>query len=293
MATNVFITGITSFIGHYLYLAKPPDIELTGSVRDKQRFHFQANASVQLHHSDLTEPLAPQLSNLKPDVLIHCAAIAGMGACEQNPQQAYNINAKATEQLARWCRQRDVRLIYLSTDIVFGGDHPPYDEDDNPTPINAYGTTKREGEKAVQDQLQNHAIARIALSLGRGIGHTRNFLDWFMERLNRNETIPLFKDEVRTPTAIRPLVSWLWKLALSSETGIFHLCGLQSLNRLQLGEKICQNLGRGHDLLRAVSMHEAAPNLRPSDVSLVSSRTVDSRPLQINAIELYLPYLLA
>ncbi|MBD3224551.1 MAG: sugar nucleotide-binding protein [Caldithrix sp.] len=290
---RVLITGLSGWIGHYLYLSCPPGIKLSGTVRDDDRFNPPSHQTeVTMEFLDLYQPVAKQLDDLKVDILIHTAAMSSMGECEKDGDAARQINFKATYELAEWCRQRDCRFVYLSTDIVFDGHHAPYREDDTPQPINQYGITKLQGEKSVASILRDYTIVRIALGLGRGIGNTSNFVDWFLDKINRNQTITLFKDEVRTPTAIRPLARAIWQIALSPETGIFHLCGQQKLNRLQLGKLFCDELGQGHELLKPISLADTKDYPRPADVSMQSTRSVLGKKIQIPPISDYITYMI-
>ena len=281
---RVLITGIYGYISQYLLRFKPNNVEVYGTARrqyDRPLPHVKTLFSL-----DLFQDVQQQLDSINEpiDVIIHTAAESKLAVCEKQPELALRVNARATGELAAWCQLNKVRLIYLSTDIVFKGDKPPYDENSSPDPINQYGYSKWQGELAVQETLNDFAIGRIALALAPGLNGTQNFIDWFLNRLNHNETIPLFKDEIRTPTYTAELAKNFWRLALSNEKGIFHICGGQPLDRYTLGKALCDVLGRGHELLKPVSLNDMTDYPRPVDVSLKSTRTIDGRPLKIASI---------
>jgi len=173
----------------------------------------------------------------------------------------------------------------LSTDIVFDGLRPPYSEDNIPNPINAYGLTKLYGEQAVQKNVKNHAIIRIALALGRGKFNGQNFVDWILDKIKKGETIPLFSDEYRTASAVRYLVQNIWTIALSNETGIFHQFGSSRLSRFEIGKLICNELNLGMDLIRPVQAAGLKDCPRPLDVSLTTNRTVGGKKLILPGID--------
>ena len=281
---TVLITGISGYVSQYLLRFKPENVRVLGTARRPWPVTKQENIAV--YNLDLTRDVLPQLEqiDLPVDIVLHTAAVSNLGQCQSNPELARRVNAQATAELARWCKNRHIRLIYFSTDIVFKGDHPPYDEQAQPEPINMYGQTKWEGEIAVQKSAADFAIGRIALGLGRGLNGTRNFVDWFLERLKNRQPLTLFTDEIRTATYAAELAKRFWQLALSRETGIFHVCGAQALDRFSLGKAFCDYLGKGHDLLTPISLQDMKDYPRPADVSLISTRTVNGQPFVIPSI---------
>jgi dTDP-4-dehydrorhamnose reductase len=93
---------------------------------------------------------------------IHSAAMTGLNACENDPGRAHAVNAHATEHIARICSDRDIPLVYISTDYVFDGTKQmPYEPDDEPAPLNAYGRSKLAGENAVIAQCDKYYILRF------------------------------------------------------------------------------------------------------------------------------------
>ncbi|MGD9897964.1 MAG: NAD(P)-dependent oxidoreductase [Calditrichaceae bacterium] len=289
MNKKVLITGISGFIGQYLWLTRPEGVLLSGTCRQPDNriqnfFEKPVSNQADVLPYDLLRDPAAQLKEQHPDIIIHAAAMANLGMCEKEPELAARVNAKATEQLAVWSADRGIRLIFLSTDIVFKGDHPPYTEDSRPDPVNVYGKTKLAAESALTDIMKDYATIRIALGLGRGLGKTSNFMDWFLQRLDHKTEIPLFYDEIRTPTAVMYLAEAIWKISLGNETGVFHAAGADSLSRYELGLSMCELLGRGHDLIKPVSIMSMADYRRPVDVSLKSVRTVNGESLSIPGI---------
>ena len=286
---KVIITGINGYVGRYLFNSQPQNSSIIGGIRSAEK-HIQNLSDYFI--LNLEKPIKKQLNNIDADILIHTAAMANLGQCEKYPDLAHQINSAATSEIAQWCTEKNVRMIYLSTDIVFKGDSPPYIETDSPNPINQYGKTKLQGENEIISVLDNYAVIRIALALGKGLGGTKNFLDWFIERLNSAQTISLFSDEIRTPSAVPELVNNIWKIALSRENGIFHLAGAQSLNRYELGKGICKVLKIDSSELKSISLNSMRDYPRPVDVSLKSTRKIDGEIIKLPPILNYLPKLL-
>ena len=153
MAPRAIITGAAGLIGQYCVNAAPrwaPGWDVHGLSRADL---------------ELTDRLKvdAQIRALKPDLLIHCAALSRTKACEQDPDQARSDNVDVTAHLAQL--SRDIPFIFLSSGEVFDGKTGWYSETDEPNPINVYGRTKLEAEQTV---LQNprHTVVRIVLTAG-------------------------------------------------------------------------------------------------------------------------------
>ncbi len=104
------------------------------------------------------------LDSLKPDILINAAAYTAVDAAETHEAEAYSINEQGVKHLARWCRDRKVHLIHISTDFVFGGEkNRPYRVDDPVGPLSVYGHSKLAGEQMITTLLPEHStIVRTA-----------------------------------------------------------------------------------------------------------------------------------
>ena len=104
-----------------------------------------------------------------PDVIINCAGLTDVRACEENPEEAYKINAIGARNLATAARRIDAKFIQISTDDVFGGDgDKAYCEFDDPQPTTIYGKSKYAGEKLVRELTDKHVIVRSSWLYGVG-----------------------------------------------------------------------------------------------------------------------------
>ncbi len=256
---RVLITGINGYVAWHLLQTLPTGIEILGSVRPGRKTLYD----FPVIPLDLEKETAPALRDLRVDAVIHTAALSSLAECERTPRKAMRVNGEATAELAQWCAENKTHLVYLSTDIVFDGEHAPYAPGDSPAPINVYGKSKFAGEQAVSGR---GAVVRLALLLGRS-PHKKNFVDWFLERAQNNLDIPLFYDEVRTPLSTMAAARQIWEITRAEKRGCFHLAGDKSYNRLELGEALCAEYGLTDVRLKPVSLREAEIP-RPRDVRL-------------------------
>src|SRR5262249_58599643 len=100
---------------------------------------------------DLADPdqTAAAFREARPKVVIHAGAVTTVAGCYRDPDHAWRINTRATEQLADLCTQTGARLLFTSTDLVFNGERGGYREEDVAAPLSVYGRTKLAAEKAV------------------------------------------------------------------------------------------------------------------------------------------------
>ncbi len=262
---RVLITGLNGYVAWYLLQNIPQGVEVAGTLRPgvTNTFKFPARSL------DLEKDVSSQLSNTPADAVIHTAALSSLAACEQNPRKAMRVNAQATGELARWCARNKARMLYLSTDIVFDGEHAPYAPDDTPSPVNWYGKSKYAGEQHVLRECPEFGtVIRLPLLLGPS-PHKKNFTDWFLERARANREIPLFYDEVRTPLPTEEAAGKIWNCLLTGQRGVIHLAGEKSYNRMELGRKLAQEYSVPGAKLKAVSLQSVTVP-RPRDVRMKS-----------------------
>lgn len=264
---HILITGISGYISQFLLKHKPGNVSIIGTYHKKIP---ESEKDLKLIPLNLTKNVNPQLKKVFPDVVIHTAAISNLGLCEKYPETAFRINGKATDEIALWCNKQKIRLIYLSTDIVFDGQHASYNEKDEANPINVYGQSKYKGELAVQ-KCKDFAISRLALVLGQSLNENKNFVDWIVDKINNNQNIPLYYDEIRTPVNVSDAARIIWKIALSKQQGIFHLCSEEKIDRFTLGQEICKYYKYDLNRIKKVSAKNSGIR-RPLDTSLINSR---------------------
>lgn len=160
------------------------------------------------------------------------------------------------------------RYVFMSTDLVFDGEHAPYRESDIAMPVMVYGGLKVEAEVAVKDAAPTAVIIRPALMAGESRAIRRPAYE--MEHLEAGHPVTLYADEWRTPVHVDDVARAVWDLAARDVSGTFHLGGPDRLSRVELGRLLCQ----GHGFDPALIREAKRPVDRPRDTSLDSSRLV-------------------
>lgn len=171
-----------------------------------------------LNIMDLDEVLG-FVEKVQPDVIINCAAATNVDGCEKDWDFAYKLNALGPRNLAIAATNVDAKLVHVSTDYVFPGNaSAPITEFDQPAPISAYGKTKYEGEKFVQQFSKKFFIVRTAWLYGDG----KNFVKTMLGLAEKHDEISVVCDQLGSPTSAKELAKMIHHLEPSENYGIFH-----------------------------------------------------------------------
>lgn len=158
----------------------------------------------------------------KPDWCINCAAYTAVDKAEDDIDRARSINKTGVENIATLCAEYDSILIHTSTDFVFKGDKPvPLVEDDIAEPINVYGLTKLEGEKAVTDSLEKYYTLRTSWLYSE---YGNNFVKTMLKLGAERDELKIVADQVGTPTYAMDLAECILQIIFSKTTayGTYH-----------------------------------------------------------------------
>ena len=219
---------------------------------------------------DLTnqDKIIKTIQKIKPDSIIHLAAMTNVDQCETQQELAYMINASATEILAKQAAKLDTFFVYVSTDYVFDGKKGKYIEDDSTNPLGYYGKSKLKGEKALNKLASNWCIARTSTPFGIH-PNKKSFPIWIKENLEAKKEIPVLVDQFTSPTYVPNLSKMLIEIAKRQISGIIHTAGATRISRYELAVLISEKLGLDKKLLEPTSISKMTWNAqRPQDSSL-------------------------
>jgi dTDP-4-dehydrorhamnose reductase len=266
---TLLVTGASGFLGWHICRAASASWNVVGTYCS----HETSIKGAVMHRLDLCSPdLRESLNALEPAAVIHAAAFPQPNACEQAPEQSEAVNVTATRNVARYCGERGIPLIYTSTDLVFDGLHAPYTEDDEPCPVSVYGRHKAEAEQAVLALAPKGAVCRLPLMFGDRDGAPASFIGPWIDTLINREPLTLFVDEFRTPVSGSSAAQGLMLALAAGVTGILHLGGPERISRHAFGLKLAAVFGLSADTIRPSRLAEVQmAAARPPDVSLDSS----------------------
>jgi len=266
---RLLVTGASGQLGSYLVresLRRGEIVTAWSGQRQGELFDSP------LRPVDLAEPdaIAAAFREARPDRIVHAAALAVVSDCHREPRRADQINTRGSAVLAELADQAKAPLVYVSTDMVFDGEHAPYREEDAVAPLSVYGRTKAEAERAVLAYPRN-TVARIPLLFGPALAGRPTFFDQQVLALRQGQPVTLFHDEWRTPLSFLTTAQAL--LALDAPLGLLHVGGPERLSRLEMGQRLARFLGCDPATIVSFSRTSvAAAEPRPADLSLDSSR---------------------
>lgn len=252
------------------YHSTPPsfDIPLTrNDIRDEESFRTL-------------------LHRYSPDVVINCAALTDVDECEASQETAFAINGSAPGHLARNCAAREIPFVHVSTDYIFDGESTvPYTESDPTNPIQVYGRSKCFGEKTAQAAAGSVLLTR--LSFVYGVRHDTDtligFPSWVRERIQRNETVPLFVDQQMSPTRAGQAAETILDLIEREKEGTYHIASKSCVTPYEFGHKVARLKGANEALIKQSNQADVVrPANRPEytclDVTKVENELERPQP---------------
>lgn len=218
--------------------------------------------------ADLTEPgiIEKLVEEIKPEVILHCAAMANVDDCEKRPQDAQRVNADLPGEIAGVAKKHTIKMVHISTDAVFDGQMGNYTETEEPKPLSVYARTKREGELAVLSANPQALVARVNF-YGWSISGTRSLAEFFVNNLSEGKEVKGFTDILFCPMMVLDLAATLVEAVEKDLTGLYHMVGPKSMSKYQFGVAIARQFGFTESLVHPASVTDGgltaarSPNL--------------------------------
>lgn len=199
--------------------------------------------------------------DLQPDVIMNCAAYTAVDACEQAWDLAYRINAIGPRNLAIAAHAVGAKLMHISTDYVFEGNATePYTEFDAVHPVSAYGKTKLEGERFVQQFADRYFILRTAWLYGEG----KNFARTMLALSASHDEVRVVDDQYGSPTSTTELAKVMHLLEPTDNYGLFHATCEGSCSWADFAEEVFRLAGKPTRVTRVTTEEYGSSTKRPA-----------------------------
>lgn len=209
------------------------------------------------------------ISGIKPDAVVHCAAMTAVDKCESEQETAYRLNAFGSGNVAAACYRHNVRLIAISTDYVFDGllNRPYHEFDDANGGNTVYGQTKFAGEELIRRYMPNHVIARISWLYGAG---GPSFVHAMMALADGSRPeLKVVNDQIGNPTSTLAVAEGLRSILLTPEVvGTVHLTCEGEATWFDFAQEIFRLAGKSQKVIPCTTSEFPRPAPRPANSRL-------------------------
>lgn len=247
---------------------------------NKQAVEFIALPSADF---DLTDHEAARhvIQNLKPSIIVNCAAYTQVDQAEEESDFAHAVNADGVKNLAYYCAEHNIKLVHFSTDYVFSGDIDDmkklpegYPEDFPKHPVNEYGKSKLLGEEAIRNSGVDYLIVRVSWLCGK---HGNNFVKTMLKLGQERDELKVVNDQFGCPTFASNVVENTWQLIQQAKIGTFHLTSLGKITWYEFAEEIFNQKEMDVKLIAVDSSEFPVKAKRPA-FSLLSTKKIANIP---------------
>ncbi|XP_068133528.1 methionine adenosyltransferase 2 subunit beta isoform X4 [Hyperolius riggenbachi] len=303
-ADNVFpsrralVTGATGLLGRAVYREfKDNNWHVMGSGYSRARPRFE-------YLNLLNTPSVKALiREFKPHVIVHCAAERRPDIVENHPDSATMLNVECSANLAKEAAASGSFLIYISSDYVFDGSHPPYREDSAPNPLNLYGKTKLEGERVVLQNSEGAAVLRVPVLYGDVEKLEESAVTIMFDKVQfSNKSANMDHWQQRFPTYVKDVASVCLQLTEkkmqdpSLISGIYHWSGNEQMTKYEMACAMADAFNLPSSHLRPITDEPVDTTPRPwnpqLDCNKLEALGIGQRtPFRVGIRESLWPYL--
>ena len=247
---RVLITGVSGLLGNNLAYYFKNKYETVGLYCS----HPVSIAGIQTKKCNLSDPnsIKKVVGQFKPSIVIHCASLTNVDQCESDPTAASEINVIATRRMVELVSDKDVRLIYISTDSVYDGIGGNFSEDENINPLNTYGRSKYEGELEVQNKKES-VVLRTNL-FGWNIQEKKSLGEWILDEVKSGRKIQGFKDACFSTIYTLELARVIDIVIQNHLTGIYNCGSVDACSKYDFAVKIADRFGLDKGLIEPTSI---------------------------------------
>lgn len=234
---------------------------------------------VDVEEMDITdaEKVEQVIKESEVEAVIHCAAYTAVDAAEDNAELCHKINAEGTENIAKVCKELDLKMIYISTDYVFNGEGTrPWEPDDEREPLNVYGQAKYEGELAVEKYLEKYYIVRIAWVFGV---NGKNFIKTMLNLSETHDELSVVNDQIGSPTYTYDLAKLLVDMVETDKYGRYHATNEGLCTWYEFATEIFRQAGK------EITVHPVTSDQFPSKARRPHNSRMSKDKLEANGFD--------
>ncbi len=283
MKKRILITGLSGLLGNNLAFCLKDTYDIAGVYHA----HKIGMDGIRALCADLTsgDGLKKVIKDFNPDIIIHCAAQANVDTCEDHPLEAEKINVLGTKYLMKSIKADTIKVIYISTDLVYDGLKGNFSEEDATGPLNFYGDTKCKGELESLKR-RNSLVLRTNFFGWNVLEGKFSLAEWVIHELSRGNEIKGLTDCHFSSIYTFELAKIL-DLAIQRDlSGIYNCASSTSLSKYEFLCKVADKLGLNKDLIKPISVDEFEFKAKRSkNLNLDVTKLATALSLKIPSIE--------
>lgn len=249
---RLLITGVSGLLGNNLAYYFKDKYEVLGSYSS----HAVTIKGIYTEKCDLlfNNSIRKIIRDFNPSVIIHCASLTNVDQCEVDKDLTKKINILSTKNIVEDITDRDVKLVYISTDSVYDGVKGGFSEDDNVNPLNYYGLSKYEGELEVLKK-ENSLVLRTNI-FGWNMQDKNSLAEWILGELKAKRKINCFKDAYFSSIYTIELSRAIDIAIHNNLRGIYNCASSDSCSKYEFALKIVDYFGLDKELITPISIDE-------------------------------------
>jgi dTDP-4-dehydrorhamnose reductase len=253
---KILVTGSNGLLGQKIVykLKDRSDVELIATARGENRLLSQKG--YQYFSLDIGNKANVDvvIDAVKPDYIIHTAAMTQVDDCELDHAACDRANVDAVQYIVDAAERNNCHLVHISTDFIFNGKEGPYDEEGVADPLSYYGNAKWKGEQIVQISKLKWAILRTVLVYGIVDNMSRsNIVLWAKGALEKGAPINVVEDQFRSPTLAEDLADGCILAVEKNALGVYNISGKDQFSIIDLVKAVADYYGLDKSLINPVS----------------------------------------
>ncbi len=249
---RLLITGVSGLLGNNLAHYFRDKYEVIGLYSS----HPVVIRGVRTERCDLLydHSIRKIISDFNPSVIIHCASLTNIDQCESDKNLTEALNVTATKNIAGTIADKDIKLVYISTDAVYDGIKGDFTEDDEVNPLNFYGLSKYKGEQNVLRK--EHSLILRTNIFGWNIQDKKSLGEWILDELNGQRKITGFKDAYFSSIYTMELARVIDISIKKNLSGIYNCGSRSSCSKYEFAVKVAECFGLDKTLIAPISIDD-------------------------------------
>ena len=276
----ILVTGSAGLLGANLMMTLWKMNRPVSGLYRGARFALPNLETVRIDLCDF-EALVSVVVRLRPSWIVHCAAATNVDWCQNHPEETFRDNVAATKNVARAAGMCDARMVYISTDAVYGDGSGPHSETEPARPLNVYAQSKWEGEQAAQNEIGSALILRTTL-YGWNAQNKTSLAEWVLSQLRGGKTVPGFVDVMFNPLLANDLAEVIVSLMDRECSGVYNVAGSESCSKFEFATGLAKIFGLDDRQVQRASIqdaHLAAARAQNSTLDTSKVRAATAGPM--------------